>query len=248
VCVWVVVRVASQDSDSSDDGFGKPTSTDDVEEAAQIPSLDEVFSSHEVPGPCTRLDIMMHMWHKAMPLALLRKWLIGLRKLLVDALHCDKEPLRVGTACSGTGLTIKCVCAAFSYWKQHCNILLEVPELVLSVEKDKAKQTFLKMQHDMKFLMEDVAHLKNLRATNLVTMSTHFVPFPTILAAGFSCATRTKIVLGQHPLCNRMEPHLHHKPIIPACRMKLGIHCCGGVMMLGVVSLVAIWFLTQSIG
>eukprot|EP00974_Lingulodinium_polyedra_P073751 7142009-Lingulodinium_polyedra.AAC.1 len=59
-------------------------------------------------------------------------------------------------------------------------------DYVLAVERDPAKQAFLRQQHDLRFLMEDIATLPDTKAVNLMTGKHEFVPQAMIFACGFS--------------------------------------------------------------
>lgn len=63
----------------------------------------------------------------------------------------------------------------------------------MSVEKHKGKQDFLRKQHDVRFLLSDVAFLGNTKGLNMVSWSPEHIQYPEILVSGFSCASRSKL-------------------------------------------------------
>lgn len=141
----------------------------------------------------TQLDISIQEWHAKLPAQALRPWLDGL-KLGLQSFFAGETSISTGSACSGSDLVSHCLRA----WTHFCRSYfdLDLPDFAptLAVELHDAKRAFLLAQHpDLTFVMSDVAQLHETKAVNCKTRQYEFIPYPSVMTAGFSCTARSRL-------------------------------------------------------
>eukprot|EP00974_Lingulodinium_polyedra_P063209 6101100-Lingulodinium_polyedra.AAC.1 len=102
-----------------------------------------------------------------MPPIVLKRWLAGLAMIFASVLGKDSDFIAVGSACSGSDIYKHCIDALQSYWKETYAVPMKPFRVVLCVEKEPAKQAFLKEQRETVFLVENTSSLRERKAFNL---------------------------------------------------------------------------------